>query len=240
MAGWTTLRVAHAPTHRPSAAHKLHRTPPREMEKYKQYPARRSGIAGPPTSAKEAANQPVRTRSYNLNRATQHRTPDRSRSRNHRSRSPKCARGLLERASVACWPGAGGVLIPLLQSAVRASEARQAVGIGRGAVGKPRTPQGPSTGLSCGRVACPRRARVAWTGSRGVGPAGPLLRVCLSDQGACSGAVGVQRDARGRLLEAIALALELQHGRAVHETVEDGGGHGGVAEVLAPVLHDTV
>ena len=42
-----------------------------------------------------------------------------------------------------------------------ASEARQAVGIGRGAVGKPRTPQGPSTGLSCGRVACPRRARVA-------------------------------------------------------------------------------
>ena len=61
MAGWTTLRVAHAPTHRPSAAHKLHRAPPQEMpknKKYKQYPARRSGIAGPTTSAKEAANQP--------------------------------------------------------------------------------------------------------------------------------------------------------------------------------------
>ena len=130
---------------------------------------------------------------------------------------------------------------PLFQSAVRASEARQAVGIGRGAVGKPRTPQGPSTGLSCGRVACPRRARVAWTGSRGVGPAGPLLRVYMSGQGACSGAVGgVQRDARGRLLEAIALALELEHGCAVHEAVEDGGGHGGVAKVLAPVLHDAV
>ena len=27
MAGWTTLRVAHASTHRPSAAHKLHRAP---------------------------------------------------------------------------------------------------------------------------------------------------------------------------------------------------------------------
>jgi len=39
-----------------------------------------------------------------------------------------------------------------------ASEARQAGGERRGAVGKPRTPQGPSTGLSCGRVACPRRA----------------------------------------------------------------------------------
>ena len=28
MAGWTTLRVAHAPTHRPPAAHKPHRAPP--------------------------------------------------------------------------------------------------------------------------------------------------------------------------------------------------------------------
>ena len=91
MAGWTTLRVAHAPTHRPSAAHKLHRAPPREMEKYKQYPARCSGIARPTTSGKEAANQPAHLHSYNLNRATQHRAPDRSRSRNHRSRSPKCA-----------------------------------------------------------------------------------------------------------------------------------------------------
>jgi len=65
--------------------------------------------------------------------------------------------------------GHRGCFDPLLQPAVEASEARQAVGIGRGAVGKPRTPQGPSTGLSCGRVACPRRARVARTGSGGVG-----------------------------------------------------------------------
>jgi len=61
------------------------------MKKNKQSPARRSGIAGPSTAAKEAINHPVQPPSYNLNRATQHRTPDRSRSRNHRSRSPKCA-----------------------------------------------------------------------------------------------------------------------------------------------------
>ena len=30
---------------------------------------------------------------------------------------------------------------------------------GRGAVGRPRTPKGPSTPLRCGRVGCPRRAR---------------------------------------------------------------------------------
>ncbi len=40
-----------------------------------------------------------------------------------------------------------------------ASEARQAEGIGWGAVVKPRTPQGLSTGLSCGQVVCPPRAR---------------------------------------------------------------------------------
>ena len=91
MAGWTTLRVAHAPTHRPAAAHKLHRAQPQEIEKNKQHPARRSGIAGPKTPTKEAANQPAHTHSYNLNRATQHRSANRSRSRNHRSRSPKCA-----------------------------------------------------------------------------------------------------------------------------------------------------
>jgi hypothetical protein len=49
--------------------------------------------------------------------------------------------------------GHRGVFDPLLQPAVEASEARQAVGIGWEAVGMPRTPQGPSTGLSCGRVA---------------------------------------------------------------------------------------
>ena len=40
-----------------------------------------------------------------------------------------------------------------------ASPARQAVGGSRGAVVKPRTPQGPSTGSYCGWVVCPRWAR---------------------------------------------------------------------------------
>ena len=44
-----------------------------------------------------------------------------------------------------------------------ASEARQAGGICRGAVVKPRTPQGLSTGLACGQVACPRRAKFVQT-----------------------------------------------------------------------------
>ena len=39
-----------------------------------------------------------------------------------------------------------------------ASAARQAVGGSRGAVVKPRTLQGPSTGSHCGWVVCPRRA----------------------------------------------------------------------------------
>ena len=39
-----------------------------------------------------------------------------------------------------------------------ASAARQAVGGSRGAVVKPRTPQGPSTGSHCGWVVCPRWA----------------------------------------------------------------------------------
>ena len=43
-----------------------------------------------------------------------------------------------------------------------ASAARQAVGGSRGAVVKPRTLLGPSTGSHCGWVVCPRRAR--WTG----------------------------------------------------------------------------
>jgi hypothetical protein len=97
MAGWTTLRVAHTPTHRPPAAHKLHRAPPQTMKMNKQHPVRRSGIAGPTTSSKEVINPPDHTHSYNLDRATQHRAPDRSRSRNHRSRSPKCARRPISR-----------------------------------------------------------------------------------------------------------------------------------------------
>jgi hypothetical protein len=47
-----------------------------------------------------------------------------------------------------------------------ASAARQAVGFFRGAVGKPRTPMGLSTGLSCGQVTCPRRTRVSSSGNR--------------------------------------------------------------------------
>ena len=39
-----------------------------------------------------------------------------------------------------------------------ASAARQAVGGSRGAVVKPRTPKGPSTGSYCGWVVCPRWA----------------------------------------------------------------------------------
>jgi hypothetical protein len=40
MAGWTTLRVAHAPTHRPSAVHKLHRASPPHSKKGKKETAK--------------------------------------------------------------------------------------------------------------------------------------------------------------------------------------------------------
>ena len=64
------------------------------MEEDKQYPARRSGIAGPPTSAKEATNQPDSTLIPTISTAQPSTEPrDRSRSRNHRSRSPKYAVG---------------------------------------------------------------------------------------------------------------------------------------------------
>jgi hypothetical protein len=93
MAGWTTLRVAHAPTRRPSAARKLHRAPPpQEIEENKKHPETHSGIARPTTSEEEATNQPpTHTHSCNLIRATQHRAPCRSRFRSQRSRSPKYA-----------------------------------------------------------------------------------------------------------------------------------------------------
>jgi hypothetical protein len=68
------------------------------------------------------------------------------------------------------WPvKAGGVVVDFgclaecvcspLSIGCLASEARQAVGICRGAVGKPRTPKGPSTGLSWGvsEILCVRR-----------------------------------------------------------------------------------
>jgi hypothetical protein len=48
MAGWTTLRVAHAPTHRPSAAHKLHRAPPLQVERSK---TKKTGVQKPSKTA---------------------------------------------------------------------------------------------------------------------------------------------------------------------------------------------
>lgn len=53
---------------------------------------------------------------------------------------------------------------------------------------------------------------------------------------------GIGRDGqpRGGLLEPVALALELRQGAAVHEAVQDVGGHGGVTQVAALVLHDAV
>jgi hypothetical protein len=56
--------------------------------------------------------------------------------------------------------------------------------------------------------------------------------------GLCSD--GVCCDSCDGLLQSVALALELEHRGAMHEAVEDGGAHGGVAEVFAPVLHDPV
>ena len=44
----------------------------------------------------------------------------------------------------------------------------------------------------------------------------------------------------GGLFEAIAFAAELEQDAAVQEAVEDGGGEGGVAEKLVPILDDAV
>lgn len=57
--------------------------------------------------------------------------------------------------------------------------------------------------------------------------------------GLCSGFCGYGNAGHG-LFEPVALAFELQHVRAVHEPIQNGGGHGGVAQILAPVLHDAV
>ena len=95
MAGWTTLRVAHAPTHRPSAAHKLHRAlPPRiELSKKKtQSPLTLEGITPQFTSTTEALHQTTSTSAIQSNPRNPATDPNRSRCRNHRSRSPKYAR----------------------------------------------------------------------------------------------------------------------------------------------------
>ena len=46
--------------------------------------------------------------------------------------------------------------------------------------------------------------------------------------------------AAGSFFEAIAFAAELGEHAAMHETVEDGGGQCGVAEVLFPVVDDAI
>jgi hypothetical protein len=61
-------------------------------------------------------------------------------------------------------PDGQGFLPANLSSSIKgcwASEARQAEGKRRGAVGKSRTPKGLSAGLSCGQVTCPWRTGAA-------------------------------------------------------------------------------
>jgi hypothetical protein len=65
--------------------------PPQVGKEDEQYPALPSGIAGRPSPDEEAFNRPPPPRSYDPSRATQHRGPDRSLLRNHRSSSPKYA-----------------------------------------------------------------------------------------------------------------------------------------------------
>lgn len=54
------------------------------------------------------------------------------------------------------------------------------------------------------------------------------------------GQLGGRNDACGGLFEAVALTRELQYRATMHEAVQDRGGHGGVAQVLAPVVHHPV
>ena len=77
MAGWTTLRFAHAPTHRPPAAHKLHRAPPRRIEQGKtnnQKPRPMLRLRTPDScQLRRHITRSTRPHPYNLLRATQHR-----------------------------------------------------------------------------------------------------------------------------------------------------------------------
>ena len=64
MAGWTTLRLAHAPTHRPPAAHKLHRAPTTTdqiKQDKKQKTLRRTATPGPSTDTNFGASKPSQT-----------------------------------------------------------------------------------------------------------------------------------------------------------------------------------
>ena len=109
MAGWTTLRVAHAPIHRPSAAHKLHRPDQqklKEARQRRQSPSPRSGIRLLSTTTTEVLNTLKSLPSLQSNSRNPAPDRNRSRSRNHRSRSPKYATGSGGRpsASAACPP----------------------------------------------------------------------------------------------------------------------------------------
>ena len=78
MAGWTTLRVAHAPTHRPSAAHKLHRATPPRVEKSKtkrQSPSIPTGITNRSTPFTEALHPTQPTPSLQSNPRNPASTP---------------------------------------------------------------------------------------------------------------------------------------------------------------------
>ena len=78
--------------------------------------------------------------------------------------------------------------------------------------------------------------------------AGPVLGLALCG-GFCHGCFSWSVSLRGNgwrallcqsagcLLEPVAFALELKQLGPVHQAIQDGGGHGVVAEVFAPVLH---
>src|SRR5467141_3470513 len=81
-------------------------------------------------------------------------------------------------------------------------------------------------------VADARRSRRSGSG-KGQSPGGQLkflhlwpvkfLRARLMDYASCDGVAGY---ARGGLLQSVAFSLELEHGSAMHESIQDGGlGH---------------
>ena len=47
-------------------------------------------------------------------------------------------------------------------------------------------------------------------------------------------------NARAGLLESVAFSLELKHMGVMHQAIEDSRGHGGIAEILSPVLDNAV
>ena len=47
-------------------------------------------------------------------------------------------------------------------------------------------------------------------------------------------------NARAGLLESVAFSLELEHMGVMHQAIEDSRGHGGIAQILSPVLDNAV